>query len=496
MRVLYFALECKPFSKVGGVGDVALELPLAVQQLGVDIEIITPLYSSIDKKWVHEKPYLEFSIPFRNKEGIKVTELVSIHKSTYKDISVSFIKNSTYFEAEYGEPYVFSDHTPFYDDFIRFHFFSLAGAKIVEQQQPDIVHVNDWGLGFLLGQLKLDNNSAKRLITIHNNSYQGNMWIPAIRNWSVMSYLHSKEMRKDFKDPRKKWNSVNPLLFGIKSADAVNAVSPTYKNEILKKDRPYRFFSGGHGLEKSLKIHNKNNSLYGILNGFEYSKNRDYSKTISLKQKCKSELSSKFVESDNKNNFLIGFVGRAVEQKFKLLQEKFGGKSILEHIADIKNVNIAILATGLPEYEDFLKEFRDFKNISVTLAFDKELASKISLGCDLFLMPSLYEPCGITQMESLSNATPPLVRFVGGLKDTVIPHKQKGGTGFGFNGMSKIKVLKNLVQSVTEATDLFYNEPDKFDELRREGFKQQFLWSNSAKQYIEIYDDLLKGCNE
>ena len=492
MKVLFFALECKPFSKVGGVGDVALELPLALKKEGVDIEIVTPLYSAVDSTWVESKPYSNYVIPFKNRTGTPVKEDVAVYKSTYKDIDVTFIQNKTYFEGEYGVPYVFSNHTPFYDDFIRFHFFSLACVNLIKEKKPDIVHVNDWGLGFLLGKLKFDNDNTPTLLTIHNNSYQGNMWIPAIRNWSVMEYLYSDKTKNEFKDPRHKWNSVNPLKLGIESAVAVNAVSPTYKIEMLKKDRDFNYFCGANGLEKSIRKHEKNGSLYGVLNGFEYNSNITFEEVISLKNESKKKLSSMF---KNPENFLIGFVGRAVEQKFKLLQEKYNGKSVLEHIANNKKVNIAILATGLPEYEEFLKTFMNYENVSVTLAFDKELAGAISLGCDLFLMPSLYEPCGITQMESLSNATPPLVRFVGGLKDTVISYKKSGGTGFGFNGVTKRGVLKNLVSVVKEAENLYYNDANKFNEIRKEAFKQRFLWSDSAKEYSKIYNDLLKGYN-
>lgn len=493
MKVLYFALECKPFSKVGGVGDVALELPLALQKEGIEIEIVTPLYTSVDSSWVEDTPYNTFLLPYKNKKGEMVEESVSLYYSTFKDIKVTFIQNSTYFEGDYGVPYVFSSHTPFYDDFIRFHFFSIAASRIVTDKSPDIVHANDWGLGFLMAKLKYNNNPAKRLLTIHNNSYQGNMWIPAIRNWSVMEFMSIKDIKKNFKDPRIKWNSVNPLKLGILSSDAVNAVSPTYKKEMLLRDRPSGYFYGAGGLHKSIRKLNKNGRMYGILNGFEYKHGRDYNETIKNKEISRAALSSYF---KNPDNFLIGFVGRAVEQKFKLLQEKYNGKSILEHIVNNKRVNIAILATGLPEYEEFLKDFSDYDNVSITLAFDRDMAARISLGCDLFLMPSLYEPCGITQMESLSNATPPLVRFVGGLKDTVVSYKKSGGTGFGFNGFSKKSVLRNLVTAVSEAVDLYYNEPEMFDKIRREAFKQKFLWSDSAKKYIRMYKELLQGNNE
>jgi len=493
MKVLYFALECKPFSKVGGVGDVALELPVVLKDKGIDIEIVTPMYSSIDKKWIEKEPYLSTEVTFKDKQGKSKAEDVSFYSAKYSNIDVTFVKNSTYFEGTYGIPYVFSKHTPFYDDFIRFHFFSVAVLELIKSKKPDIVHVNDWGLGFLLGELRVNNIKVKKLLTIHNNSYQGNMWIPAIRHWAAIDLLKNREIKKDFKDPRIKWNSVNPLLLGIASADAVNAVSPTYKKEMLKKDRAYRYFSGANGLHKALRKHDKNGTLFGILNGFEYDDTKDYDSVISKKNEYKRELAGKFT---NPENILIGFVGRAVEQKFKLLQEEYSGKSVLEYIASDKRINIAILATGLPEYEEFLHKFEDYDNVFVKLAFDKELASKITLGCDIFLMPSLYEPCGITQIESLSNATPPLVRFVGGLKDTVKSYKKSGGTGFGFNGHSRKTVLQNLVFTVKEAVDLFYNDSDKFDSIRREAFKQRFLWSDSAEEYIEIYKMLVKDINE
>lgn len=488
MKVLYFALECKPFSKVGGVGDVALELPMALKSQGIDIEIVTPYYSSIDNKLAEKKPYKEYKVEYKNRDGKLIGEDVSLFKADYNGLSVTLVKNKTYFEGDYGKPYVFSHHTPFYDDFIRFNFFSFAVIDVVKEKDPDIVHVNDWGLGFLLGKLKLEGFKAKRILTIHNNSYQGNMWIPAVRNWSAMEFCYNKISRKEFADPRKKWNSVNPLQLGIESADAINAVSPTYKKEILKKDREFSFFSGANGLQRSIRKKNRKGRLYGILNGFEYKNNLTYEDTLELKSKYKKELGLNF---NNPENLLIGFVGRAVEQKFKLLREEYGGESVLEHIVDIDGVNISILASGLPEYEEFLETFKNYDNVHITLAFDKELAKKISIGCDIFLMPSLYEPCGITQIESLSNATPPLVRFTGGLKDTVISYKKPGGTGFGFNGFTKKGVLKALVNEVQDAVNLYNNEPKTFDLLRSEAFKQRFLWSESALKYIEMYKAVL-----
>ena len=201
-------------------------------------------------------------------------------------------------------------------------------------------------------------------------------------------------------------------------------------------------------------------------------------------------------------NMLLGFVGRAVDQKFKLLADKYDGKSVLEHLLKIDGINIAILATGLPKYESFvgniavtrfsgsltyegILELPRRDNYCPIIAFDGEKAQQISLGSDVFLMPSLFEPCGITQMESMYNATPPLVRWTGGLVDTVKAHSLGDGTGFGFDCATCEEVLRNLVSSVRESQSMFRDNHEQYIELQRRAFRKRFLWSATAKQYID-----------
>lgn len=203
----------------------------------------------------------------------------------------------------------------------------------------------------------------------------------------------------------------------------------------------------------------------------------------------KAALSKRFA---NREAMLLGFVGRAVTQKFKLLTERLHGKSVMEHILDIPGVNVAVVATGQPEYEAFLEGLRDRPNFTATLAFDRALARQISLGSDVFLMPSLFEPCGITQMESLSCATPPLVRWTGGLVDTVRPHNRPDGTGFGFDGSTASDVLINLIGAVHEARGMFSANKSAFRDLQQRGYAERFRWSTSAKAYIQsIYEPVL-----
>ncbi|MCL4694626.1 MAG: glycosyltransferase, partial [Candidatus Hydrogenedentes bacterium] len=234
--------------------------------------------------------------------------------------------------------------------------------------------------------------------------------------------------------------------------------------------------------------------LAGILNGFHYRFKptaEEFERCLKDKARCRKRIASDF---DNPKSFLIGFVGRAVEQKFKLLTEKLDGRPVLEHILELDGVNVCVLATGLPKYERFIKRYNRRRNYSATVDFLPDKARAISLGSDLFLMPSLYEPCGITQMEALSNATPPLVRATGGLVDTVIPHTSRNGTGFMFDSATRKRVLRNLVETVREARDLYFNEPDRYRALQERGFKQRFTWAKAAKQYIsEIYEPVMRG---
>jgi starch synthase len=479
MKVFYISAECKPFSKVGGVGDVAGELPPNLKEEGIDIEIITPLYSTVDSDLYDIKPKTKFFVDFNGRK-----ELVQIHMGKLKGVSVLLVKNQSFFEGIYSSPYIYSENIPYFDDVLRFSFFSEVCLQLIREKDPDIVHINDWPLGYLFGRMAIESLPSKRVLTIHNVGYQGNIGKDVIQDWDIAKILNNKQIGRYFVDPRKEWNSVNALRLALELSDRVNTVSPNYCIEITKPGDEGRYFTGGAGLHKvNKKLFNKG-KLIGILNGFEYSfepTDEKFSKILVEKAKMKGSLAHDFNDS---SSFLIGFVGRAVEQKFKLLTEIIDGKSVLEHILNIPNVNVAILATGLPHYEAFLKKFANKDNCSVTLAFDKARARQINLGSDIFLMPSLFEPCGIAQMESLCNATPPLVRWTGGLVDTVLPHTDPNGTGFGFDGDNREDLLYNLIKTVLVAKEYFFQNNNDFRMLQRRGFSKRFLWVDTAKEYI------------
>lgn len=483
MQVLYISAECKPYSKVGGVGDVAGELPWALKEQGLGIEIITPLYGSVSLKDQSLKKTGDYLFQCQGKP-----ERVEIFSLCQDEVWIHFIKNNKYFENDYSSPYIHSPLIPFYDDILRFSFFSEACLFLVEEKNPDIVHLNDWVLSYLSARMYQKKLSPKKMLTIHNMQYQGNIGIDNIRGWEIEKLYHDSELGPLFTDPRKEFNSVNAMRLGLETADKINTVSPQYCLEITKPDDPEKYFQGGVGLEQITSRLYAQNDLSGILNGYNYSfapTPEKFQEILSRKAEMKKNISARFGQQVD---FLLGFVGRAVDQKCALLAETLEGKSVLEHILDIPGLYVAVLATGLPKYEAFFRSLTSRSNFLAELSFNQELASQISLGSDVFLMPSLFEPCGITQMDSMSRATPPLVRWTGGLVDTVKAHTSPGGTGFGFNGQNKKEILNNFLNTVKEAYALYRTNPDGFADLQKNAFYQRFLWSESAKSYIQIYE--------
>ncbi|MGC1378131.1 MAG: glycogen/starch synthase [Anaerolineales bacterium] len=487
MKVLYIATECKPYSKVGGVGDVAAELPVALKEQGVDIEIVTPLYGSTSPDLYDNSPYGEYKLSYQGKD-----EIVQIHHGQIKGVPVNLLRNPTYFEGKYGTPYIFSPTIPFYDDLLRFSFFSEACLWLINEKKPDIVHINDWALGYLFGRMFGEKMPQKRVLTVHNIGYQGNVGKDTIRGWDIERLLNNDATSQMFTDPRVEWNSINPLRLALELSDMVNTVSPGYCMEITQPEDQSRYFEGGKGLHEIAKRLCEQGKLIGILNGFVYNAkptDKRFLRTLEEKAEMKQIISQTFQTPEA---FLLGFVGRLAEQKFKLLAEMVDGKTVIEHLLDIPGVNIAFLGTGAPEYENLLRRLSGRRNCAVSICFDAARAKQISLGSDVFLMPSLYEPCGITQMESLSNATPPLVRWTGGLLDTVKPYTDSDGTGFGFDGSRRDEVLTNLIKAVIDARDYYQQDKPGFEQLLRRGFRTRFSWAQSAREYIQkLYEPVM-----
>ena len=323
---------------------------------------------------------------------------------------------------------------------------------------------------------------------LFRSQYQGNFWSGLVRPHSIIDKL-TQGCGDSFRDPHTSWNCVNALRLGLQSAHMANTVSPNYAQEMTMPPAPERYFIGGCGLEEIVSELYPHHFL-GILNGFDYgagsTDEEAFLASLQSKKTARDQIASEFTHPED---FLLGFVGRAVEQKFRLLKEPLRGRSVLEHLLDIPGVNLALVATGEEEFESFIRTIpekrRGTKNFSPTIRFDRQKADLISRGCDVFLMPSLFEPCGITQLESMARSTPPLVRRTGGLKDTVIPHTNPGGTGFVFDGDSRKEVLEALIETVCAAVEMVKEQPDRFLKLQRNAFRQRFDWPTAAKCYIE-----------
>jgi starch synthase len=482
LKIFYIALECKPFSQVGGVGDVAGELPWALHQRGLQVEILTPLYASSNLHNLVISHSRTFVFQFEGKK-----ERAEIFSGYVDALPIHFIANERYLEGVYGQPYILSSDIPYLDDAIRFSFFSEACLHFITQETPDIVHVNDWGLSFVLGRMAQRNMPQKRVMTVHNIGYQGNIGKDIIQTRQMATFLKDDTTCGSFLDPRPQWASINPLKMGLELAHMVNTVSQGYCWEIRQPEDPHRFFLGGQGLEATTQMLWEQGRLLGIRNGFTYSFEPTEKRFLDILQKkaaCKKKITSQFLKTDG---IVLGFVGRAVEQKCRLLTEDLEGKSVLRHILDIPGVSVAVLTQGDPIYEQFFMQHNNRNNCWVNIAFDQELASLIQLGCDVFLMPSLFEPCGVAQMASMALATPALVRWTGGLTDTVIPYTSDKGTGFGFDGTNQKKLLQALLHTVQDLAAFYRQRHEAFATVQKNAFNQRFLWSHAAKAYTQAY---------
>ena len=507
MKSLYLTPECAPFASEGGVGVVARDLSPALAEHGVEVTVVMPRHGGVLPKFVEPIAEFKYSISWCGKQ-----EQVRVYRHTSPHSNVLFVENATHFSGH--KVYNF-DAIPFESDVRRYSFFAKACLELVRKLQPDIAHINDWTGGYLFGWMEAENREAeaaglpkpfpqRRVMSIHNIGYQGQTWKGRIDQTGFQDLMQHPAIGPLFDDPRPAFDCVNPMRLALELADAVNAVSPNYADEITRPENTDAYFSGGQGLESVAQRLRDTGRLIGILNGMNYptaarslNAQQEFEKLLIRKREEKIALSRYFA---NPQGVLLGFVGRAVEQKLKLLTDQLHGRSVLEHILDMPNVNVLVVASGEAEYEQFLtslaiERFQDARsyddlrtaprrrNFAAFIGHDPQMGRRVQLGSDVFLMPSVFEPCGISQLESMSAATPPLVRSTGGLDDTVIPHWELNGTGFKFDGASRDEVLQGLVNIVHEAAHLVCHSPDAFRTLQWNAYQARFPWSDSALQY-------------
>jgi len=477
LKIAFAAAEAAPFVKTGGLADVAGSLPKGLAAQGCEVVTIIPLYGSINRDELATTD-LEFRVSVGNHSYMVTVFIGNFDEST----PVYFIHN----EELFARPNPYGDQNGDYpDNDKRFIFFNLAVLELLRRLKfkADIIHVNDWHLGLvpvLLKNLpKKDFLSGTRsVLSLHNLAYQGLFPAESFSLTGLPEKLFSA-------DGVEMHGRLTLLKSGILFADGLVAVSPTYAKEILAPEL-------GFGLEKVLQKRKKN--LIGILNGIdtdEWNPKTDIylpydydSADLSGKSKCRGELLKLAGLKDKDGRPVVAIVSRLIEQK--------GFDLVVQAAEEMMKLDIylAVLGTGQKKYEDFFKNLmtRHPDRVFVHIGYDNKLAHLMEAGSDMFLMPSLFEPCGLNQMFSMLYGTPPIVRATGGLKDSVEDWKPatKKGTGFVFAGRDSA----SLLSAVKRALKTFKSKKD-WAKLVQNGMRRDFSWEASAKRYREFYKKIL-----
>lgn len=481
MNILFASSEVEPFSKTGGLADVAGALPAAVAARGHEVAVMTPRYSGLRKPVKGKGVKIDIAIG----SNIHTAEIIegAIPASTGgAEVPVFFIGNEEYFDREelYSTP-----EGDYPDNHLRFAFFAKALLETAREIgfKPDIVHLNDWQSAIAAVYLKTISvkddffGPTRTLLTIHNLGYQGLFEPETIEAVGLPQSLFDVEAMEFY-------GKANFLKGGIVFSDAINTVSRKYADEIQTPEL-------GAGLDGILK--KRADRLFGILNGVDYANwNPETDKFIAAnyspgdmsgKESCKIDLLAEFGLPYNPGKPLIGMISRLAGQKgFDLIE-----KALPELM--IRDVQMVILGTGEKRYHDFFGSLKDeySEKLAVKLTYDNALAHKIEAGSDMFLMPSLYEPCGLNQMYSLKYGTVPIVRATGGLEDTITEWNANGdGNGFKFHNYSPGSMMK----SIDDALKLFMDK-SSWRKLEANGMAGDFSWGSSARSYAELYEKMM-----
>ncbi len=474
-KILFATSEVYPFIKTGGLGDVAYALPKELNNKGCETRVICPLYQDIPYAFREKMEKIaEFTVPvgWRN-------QYCGILKCTLGNTVFYFIDNEFYFKrgGAYG----------YYDDGERFAFLNRAILESVFHidYDFDIYHCNDWHTGMvpvLMRHFYSGTKAYKKVLySIHNLKFQG------IFPQQMLTEVLGLDNGYFTDDKLKFYDCISFMKGGIVFSDYVNTVSPTYAEEIQND-----FF--GEGLNGVLSKYNY--KLRGILNGIDYdlydpktdqSIAANYNAVrIENKVKNKTALQNTLGLYCDENVPLIGIVSRLTPQKgFDLVI------SMMEQIME-EGVQLVILGTGDRKYEDVFNYYKSRypERVSVNITFSDDLARKIYAGSDMFLMPSLFEPCGLGQLMALRYGSIPIVRETGGLKDTVTPYNEYDNTGNGFSFTNfNAHDMMNLIRY---AVSVYRNNRTNWNKLVRRAMKGKFSWDSAAENYIDIYNQLMQ----
>ncbi len=471
LNVLIVASEANPFAKSGGLGDVIGSLPQELKNQDVDVRVVIPKYSSIKNELIQD---IEKVSDFYVDLGCSNYGCSVFLKDT--NIKTYMIENHNFFgrESFYG----------YEDDYLRFAFFTKASLIMLDQIgfQPDVINFNDWQTALgpiylrdIFGQFTFY-KEIKSVFTIHNIQYQGVFSRDILDSIGLNQGYFTKE-KLEF------YEAVNFMKGGILYADKVSTVSKTYALEIQTPQYGYK-------LDEILK--ENSHKVLGILNGIDVDandpkkdalifKNFDMN-TLEIKKENKADLQRELGLEVRENVPMFAIISRLVDQKgIELIAQ------IMEKLMSL-DIQLVILGTGDKHYEDMFKHFEYYnrRKLSANIYFNEQLAHKIYASADLFLMPSLFEPCGLSQIFSMCYGTIPVVRNTGGLCDTVkhYDYKTKSGNGFVFNDYDS----GGLLWCIYEAMNCFGKKD--FSNVIKNAMSCNFSWENSAKEYIGLYTEL------
>lgn len=475
MQIVFASAECAPFVKTGGLGDVAGSLPAALVRAGAEVIVMVPKYATIKDEY---KAQMEHFCDFYVSLGWR-NEYCGLEKLEHDGVTYMFIDNERYFARDY--PY------GFFDDGERFAFFSKAITESLQHLpagfECDILHCNDWQTAlapvflreFYQGLPLYDR--VKTVFSIHNVAFQGQFSDTVMEDILGVAHIPAaaSQLRCDA-------CSINYMLGALRYADAITTVSPTYANEIQTPEF-------GEGLDGVLR--ERSYALQGILNGidvagFDPATDKRIAANYTVEDRsgkavCKAKLQEELGLEVRDDRPLMVMVTRLTRQK---------GLDLVMYALDrilAGGVQVAVLGTGDRDYEDGLRYFQDKYpgTMAARIEFDPALSQRMYAAADMFLMPSKFEPCGLSQIIAMRYGTLPIVRETGGLKDTVIPYNEftGEGTGFSFSNFNG----DEMGDAVFRAARLFWDNRDAWNQLVTQAMSQDFSWTRSADKYLDLY---------
>ncbi len=484
MNVLFVASEVVPLAKTGGLADVVSSLASFLQSEGNSVRIVIPYYKSIKDKELETETVLD-SMCVKMGPGIEEWCSVKELKGT-GSVSVWLIEHDEFFNRE--GLYHDNEFNDYWDNPKRYAFLSRAALQVAIDTNfvLDVIHIHDWQSALVAAYQKLwfwDNpivGSAATVLTIHNARYQG---IYGKDNYEYFGFDWSHFNSDSFEDH----DRVNMLKAGIHFADVVNTVSPTHAKEIAT---PHSEFGLDYYLNK------KGDHFTGILNGIDYEEwcpendtliPENFSKdNLAGKSICKASLQQAFGLDERPEVPIVGIVGRLVEQKGYHLVTP-----VLDHILETMDVQFAFLGSGDKSLEAYLISLPEKYpgKFGSWIGYSNQKAHLVEAGADMFLMPSMFEPCGLNQIYSLKYGTLPIVRAVGGLEDTVENYNPHDGHGTGFK--FEMATSEAVLGTIEWAIETWYKRPKHFALLRNHAMKQNFSWDISGHHYIAFYEQAM-----